>query len=76
MVEMLDRLPAMARKARASGEKPRPRLNVEFYPQDEAILRRAKAAAALKGVALREWVLAALDDQAARDGLARPTDGR
>jgi hypothetical protein len=76
MVEMSYRLPAMARKARTPGEKPRPRLNVEFYPQDEAILRRAKAAAALKGVALREWVLSALDDQATREGLARPTDGR
>jgi hypothetical protein len=76
MVEVSYRLPAMARKARPPGEKPRPRLNVEFYPEDEAVVRRAKAAAALRGMAFREWVLAALDEQAARDGLARRTDGR
>lgn len=64
----------MPRKRRGPREGPLERVNFEVYPDEHAIVRRAKAAAALRGLTFREWLVDALDQQAARDGLPVPPD--
>lgn len=41
------------------------RLTIEVYGEDETLVRRARAAAAMKGESLREWVLRAVKAQLA-----------
>ena len=70
MVEMGCRLGAMARKQRDPGARFHARLNVEVKPEDEPLIRRAKADAALRDQTFREWVL-----EAVREKLEAPDRG-
>ena len=60
MVEMSYRLAQMPRKKRPEHGKVLPRLNVEVYPDEEALVRRVRAAAAERGETLHDLVMAAL----------------
>lgn len=72
MVEMC-RLPAMPRKKRPAHGKILPRLNVEVYPDEEALMRQVRATAALRGESLHDLVMNALrrevqEGESGRDG--------
>jgi hypothetical protein len=67
MVEMLYRLPPMPRKKRPPHGKVLPRLNVEVYPDEEHLLRRARAKAAEQGETLHDLVMRALRNEIGRE---------
>ena len=71
VVEMSYRLPPMPRKKRPEHGKVLPRLNIEVYPDEEQLLRRIKADAALRDQSLHDWVFDAL-----RQRLEETPDGR
>jgi hypothetical protein len=60
MVEMLYRVGAMPRKQRGPNPRFHARLNVEVKPEDELLIRQAKADAVLRDQPFREWVMEAL----------------
>jgi len=60
MVEMRYRLPAMPRKKRPPHGVRLPRLNVEVYPDEEALVRRVRVVATERGETLHDLVMAAL----------------
>lgn len=60
VVEMLYRLNPMPRKKRPAHGERLPRLNVEVYPDEEALVRRVRAAAAERGETLHDLVMRAL----------------
>ena len=60
MVEMLYRVGAMPRKQRGPNPRFHARLNVEVKPEDEQLIRQAKADAVLRDQPFREWVMEAL----------------
>ncbi|HXI15422.1 MAG TPA: hypothetical protein VNM48_03550 [Chloroflexota bacterium] len=45
----------------------KPRLSIEVQPTEEPLIRHIRAAAALRGVNLREWVLEALREKYERE---------
>ena len=61
----------VAKRKRPEGERPE-RLVVEYYGDAEIELaRQVRAAAALRGERVREWVLQALRERLERDGVPR-----
>ena len=56
----LCRVPGMARKRRGPREAPPLRVSVEVYPEEEELMRRARAAAELRDQTFREWMLEAV----------------
>lgn len=56
----LCRVPEMPRKRRGPRDVPPLRMSVEVYPEEEQLIRRAKADAALRDQTFREWMLAAV----------------
>ena len=67
MVEMVYRLPAMPRKKRPPHGKLLPRLNVEVYPDEEQLLRQARARAAEHGETLHDLVMRAIRNEIGRE---------
>ena len=55
----LCRVPEMQRKRRGPRTEPLRRVNVEFYPDEEVIVREAKADAARRDQTFRDWVVEA-----------------
>lgn len=53
--------------AHMAERKAKARLIVEVEPEDEQFIRQVRAAAVLKGVSLREWVLAAIREKYERE---------
>lgn len=47
--------------------KGKPRIIVEVLPDEETFVRQVRAAAVLKGVSMREWVMEALREKWERD---------
>jgi hypothetical protein len=56
--------------AHMAERKAKSRLIVEVDPEDEQFMRQVRAASVLKGVSLREWILAAIREKYERDGRA------
>jgi hypothetical protein len=50
------------------------RLSIELLPEEESLVRRARASAALKGITLRQWVLDALRIKLAEERRPDPND--
>ena len=62
---------AVANRKRPLGERPE-RLVVEYYgPAEVELARQVRAAAALRGERVREWVLQALRQRLEREGIPR-----
>jgi hypothetical protein len=56
----LCRVAGMPRKRRGPRDVPPLRVSVEVYPEEEVLIRQAKADAALRDQTFREWMLAAI----------------
>jgi hypothetical protein len=66
---------AVANRKRPLGERPE-RLVVEYYgPEEIELARQVRAAAALRGQRVREWVLEALRQRLERDGVPQVPPG-
>lgn len=64
----------VAKRKRPIGERPE-RLTIEYYgPEETELARQVRAAAALRGERVREWVLQALRERLERDGYPHTGD--